>query len=377
MRIILNFTLALGLTVVISSFYPTFALGEENKDASCAAFDAKFAADPSKARYYVDTLYIMDCLGGQKDNWELARGLINTMQKVPNEPDPAKVLNTVITELKHIKDSLAHESNIDQNNKNIISESLDIAIDIFNDNPLDKIENETGMHKPKFWEYHAADGKANVGVVMPELGICKDKANAAECVKGYQWAKQIVRYVTVTKRTLDYVSSIQVRKIAKHVGKLNEQWGQYFNNARSQFFWELGLNGWLYGAANKGKEGLLPPPDYQVIVLHPSVGLEYVDTKAGDRFREAIVLEGIGYNGWTWSDSKMKLPLGISLVGVYGDRNSVPQIGYGGLIHYNNNLSLGVTRRGSETGAILSLDLAKLFLKQDTNKQYEFKYRLP
>lgn len=373
MRFFVNGTMALILAAYISVFSPLNAFGEENKEVSCATLDASVDGDSSSARYVLDMLHGMDCLGGEKDSWDPAYHVKGALEGVPSEPDLEISREKIIGELRIIRDTLLNDT-ISAEAKQKISDALGQAIENFKKNNLNKI----GPHKPKFWAYHPADGKSDVGIdVTTELAVCKEATKTAECAQGYLRAKQLVRYVTVTKRALDYYSMKNVHAHAVYVDMLSKRWDRYFNDARSQFFWELGINGWLYGATNKGKEGLLSPPDYQVIVLHPSVGLEYVDTMAGDRFRETVVLEGLGYNRWTWSDSKMKLPMGISLIGVYGDRSGAPQFGYGGLIHYNNNMSLGVTRRGSETGVILSLDLAKLFLKQSADKQYGFKYRLP
>jgi len=371
MSVIIIRTLALLLTVIISSVCPSFALGDESKEISCAELDAKVKENPTKARVILDALYGIDCLGGQKDSWELAQHVKDSLESVPKEGDLEIARTKIASELQLIRNQLQKATlNIDAT----LLDANSLAIDKFEKNDLAGI----GPHKPKFWEYHTSDGKIEVGIdVNRELEACKDAAKESDCLQGYLRAKQLVSYATVTKRALDYFSMREVHALAIHVNMLEKRWEHYFNDSRSQFFWELGLNGYIYGKTNKGKKGLLSPPDYQIILLHPSVGLEYVDTKAGDRFRETIVLEGIGLNKWTWNDSTMKLPLGISVIGIYGDRSSVPQIGYGALIHINNNLSLGVTRRGSETGAILSLDLAKLFLKQDENKKYEFKYRVP
>ncbi len=375
MRIMQRTITSVFLVIVLSGVCPLHAVSADSKEVSCATLDASVDAKPANARNILDALYEMGCLGGQEDGWDLARQVKDALEGVPKEADLETSRAKLADELRVIRANLQKENSIQADVNQKLTAALGQAIENFKDKSNDL--TGIGPHKPRLWVYHPAEGKADVGIdVTPELAACKETGKATECAQGYQRSKQFVRYVTVTKRALDYFSMRDVNALAIHVNMLEKRWEHYFNDARSQFFWELGLNGWLYGATNKGKEGLLSPPDYQVIVLHPGVGLEYVDTKPGDRFREAIVLEGIGFNKWTWSDSKMKLPLGMSFIGVYGDRSSVPQFGYGVLLHYNNNLSLGVTRRGSETGAILSLDLAKLFLKQGADKQYEFKYRI-
>jgi len=369
MRTIIKEILAISLAMLISSVCP-FAHCAEKKEVSCSELDSRVKADPSKARTILDTLYSIDCLGGQKDDWEYAQNVKISLESVPTEGDVEVARTKIASELRIIRAQLLLASL----KNNPIYNANTLAINKFEKNDL---AVKDGPDKPKYWEYHPADGKT-VGIdVTASLKVCTEPTKTVECLQEYEHSKQIIRFATVTKRTLDYFSMRDVHMMAIHVNMLEKQWDHYFNDARAQFIWELGFNAWRYKENNEGKEGLLSPPSYQWILLHPSVGLEYVGTKAGDRFRETVVLEGVGINTWTWNDSKMKRPLGISVIGVYGDRSSVPQFGYGALFHYDNNLSLGVTRRGSETGVILSLDLAKLFLKQDGNKKYEFKYRIP
>ena len=362
----------------IASFFIVGALWSTPAGAtdkvSCSDIDKSATTMPSRSLNTLNQLFNAGCLGGSEDDWSLSQAVQPTMHTVPQEKNLDKIRSTVVGELTSIYDALSDEKNLDDSNKQLLREALEKAMEIFKgDTPL-----TLGPHNPEYWKYSVINGKAYVGIdVNRELSVCKDKDRAEECKQGYAEAKTLVRYTTVTKRTLDYISAAMRRALANEVHMLNTRWGHYFNDARSQFFWELGLNGMIYDTSMKEETGLTSPPNYQVILLHPSVGLEYLDSKPGDRFREAIVLEGIGYNRWCWKDGDMKLPLGASLIGVYGDRSSAPQFGWGALFHYNNNLSLGVTRRGSHTGAILSLDIAKLFLKQGDDKQYNFKYRLP
>lgn len=374
MERLLSSIISLVLLAALSVPAPVGAAGEDGDGVFCDTLEQSAHSDSTQSFNALNKLFIAGCLGGVRDTWPLARAVPSTMQEVPKEPDLAKIRSTVIGELRAIREALEQEAELEGNSRDLLRGALQQAIMDFEDVPPLTI----GPHQPQYWQYSPATGTAYVGIdARQALAACEEPGKVAECTRSYVEAKILVRYATVTKRALSYVSARNIGNLAKEVALYDKRWGHYFNDARSQFFWELWLNGQLYGATQKDGGGLKSPPNYQVILLHPSVGLEFVDTRAGDRFREAIVLEGIGYNGWRWSDGDMKFPLGISLIGIYGDRSSVPEFGWGALLHYNNNLSLGITRRGGHTGAVLSLDLAKLFLKQGEDNKYKFKYRLP
>lgn len=85
-------------------------------------------------------------------------------------------------------------------------------------------------------------------------------------------------------------------------------WDLYSNDTRVQYPWEMLLNGYLYQqdinqlGAEQGRDVALVnrlPPDHQIILLHPGVGLEYVDDATdGSRLEPAVVMEWLGFNTW-------------------------------------------------------------------------------
>lgn len=151
------------------------------------------------------------------------------------------------------------------------------------------------------------------------------------------------------------VNRITLARVSEKVGLYSKQWDKYFVDSRSQAPWELGLNTWLYKDELTQNKFVLPP-SYQLALLHPSVVFEYVaDAVDGDQGREALAMEWIGINWWN-----LKVPLGISLVTSYSDRSSVNDVGYGVMIHINNDYSIGVTDHDGDTGIFATIDLLKL-----------------
>ena len=137
------------------------------------------------------------------------------------------------------------------------------------------------------------------------------------------------------------------------------RWRSYFADARSQYPWELFVNSWRYEETVRNREGISGPPAWQWIVLHPDVGLQYVDSAAaGDRFKPALVLELIGYNRWTWGgDNRPRNAWGASLVRTYADTASVPSGGWGIAIHRHSKYTLTLNRLEGKTGVLFSIDL--------------------
>jgi len=166
--------------------------------------------------------------------------------------------------------------------------------------------------------------------------------------------------------------------LLRHVETLNNEWESYFTDARSQFPWELALNGYLYNKNDRKAKGVIlqAPPRYQWILLHPSVALEYIDNaNEGNQFRESVILEIAGYNWWNWKNRDRDTALGLSFITSYSDRSCTRDVGFGVIAHYNHTLSVGGTlRKGGDPGVFISVDVGRFLLKasESTKKAFQF-----
>ena len=158
--------------------------------------------------------------------------------------------------------------------------------------------------------------------------------------------------------TPDQAAAIQAAEA--RAAARDARWRSYFADARSQYPWELLVNSWRYESTVRSERGISGPPDWQWIVMHPDVGMQYVRSAArGDRFKPALLLEVIGYNWWSWGDGhRPENAWGVSLVRTYADTASVPAGAWGVTVHRNNKYSLTLTRREGKTGILFSIDLA-------------------
>lgn len=139
--------------------------------------------------------------------------------------------------------------------------------------------------------------------------------------------------------------------------RLIDEWGVFLNTMKSQTTLELAVNSMIYGRSHDSFTG---PPEHQVVLLHPAVLVEHVsDAAAGERMEEAIAFELLGIN-W-WQNNRWYQPSGISALAAYSERATVDDWGYGVVVHFGNNYSLGWTHRDEGNGILLSVDLWKIF----------------
>ena len=157
---------------------------------------------------------------------------------------------------------------------------------------------------------------------------------------------------------------------ARSINSLSKQWTNYLNNTRSQTPLELLINSKLFAHKELGQ--FAPPPDRQLIILHPSLVVENVDDAIeGEQTLEAIMVEFFGIN-W-WRRSAWYRPSGASIIASYSDRPGVDDIGYGVAIHFRSLYSIGYVNHGGADGVLLSFDLLKLL----ENKTTVLKQMLP
>ena len=240
--------------------------------------------------------------------------------------------------------------------------------------------NKEGPSTPTFWQFDFESGfddRISSEIYTSLLDLVDVDPSSDDSLRAYESTRQMLRYARVTERVFTYYTKLKLIKIKEAITELyRKRWDFYFEKTRPQFIWELKLNSDFYNKRRKGKRALQQPPNHQWILLHPSVALEYIDTALdGNRFKQAIVLEVIGYNKWHWRASDgMKRALGVSLITSYSDRSKMHDIGYGVMLHYKHKFSVGYTNRSSNTGYFVSFDLGKTFTEASDELEKAFKY---
>jgi len=223
---------------------------------------------------------------------------------------------------------------------------------------------ESPMQRAEYWAWDGLQAQlGDTGVEVPAMFAragCDTAPLGAACVATREDAEGLLRGARLAQRAFTPDQAEALQAAAARAAVRDARWRSYFADARSQYPWELFINSWRYETRVRRDQGLSGPPDWQWIVLHPDVGMQYVrSAAAGDRFTPALVLEIVGYSGWRWGDDhRPQNAWGVSLSRTYADTASVPTSAWGLSIHRNNKYTLTLTRHGGKTGVLLSLDLA-------------------
>jgi hypothetical protein len=245
--------------------------------------------------------------------------------------------------------------------------------DVFNQLWGLSLQNE--LLRPTNWDIDRNDFRVNL--IKNELNerVLDFKTTYLDKVSSspdaYRNAIDSLGILLLTHRTLNYINrKVALEQVGAVAREREAQWQIYFNESIPQWPWELAfVNGPIYKYTLKNEKGLGKVPDWQLIVAHPDVALEYVDGAAdGDQFRPALLVEIVGADFWSWEDgAKQKgpwglpFPLGAGLVATFSDRGESEDWGFGGVLHINHIYNIGATFRGSDTGIFVSVNLAKLF----------------
>ncbi|MEX0732016.1 MAG: hypothetical protein WED00_07805 [Aquisalimonadaceae bacterium] len=311
-------------------------------------------------------LAVAGCLGGQGDDWALAKALDERLQPLSFESTTRldRAAAAVTTEIARRAREI--EGNAD---------SPSIA-DAFQATAQRLDELAAQLQRARWERTDIADAgrwelQRDLSVpALPDVdmrstfisGPCGRTADS--CRAALTDAMELLRLTHVAQRALVNVYSRAGEfELDDRLRRYDRQWTAYFTEARSQFPWELWANGKRY-ALHKDERycdqqgGFCSPPEYQWILLHPGVALEYVEgSPSGNRVEPALVLELIGYNQWTWNGASMGTAFGGSVIGVVSDRADTEDVGYGIMLHYNHRWSIGITRHGGATGMFLSYEL--------------------
>lgn len=218
--------------------------------------------------------------------------------------------------------------------------------------------------RAEYWRWDGLQSElGQTGIDVPGMlkrAGCDATPRAADCAAAQSTAEGLLRGAHLAERAFTPDQAEAVQAAAARAAVRDARWRSYFADARSQYPWELWVNSWRYETRVRNDLGLSGPPDWQWILLHPDIAMQYVSSAAeGDRFKPALLLELIGYNWWQWgADNKPRNAWGVSLVRTYADTTSIPSSAWGVTIHRNSKYSLTLTRQDGKTGVLLSVDLA-------------------
>lgn len=147
-------------------------------------------------------------------------------------------------------------------------------------------------------------------------------------------------------------------------------WDEFFYQSRPLLPWEIwateGVDRWLAKRSDENKnfeKGYNTPPKTQVILFHPGIGYEWVDTAVDTNKGDvSLYLEVLGINRWREQDRILGYVSGISLVAALSDRVGVNNVGGGLMVTLANDYQVGVNYYGNgDVGVVVSMNLMNLF----------------
>jgi hypothetical protein len=209
------------------------------------------------------------------------------------------------------------------------------------------------------------------------LGSACGAGATTECSSAIAVAENLARVSSLAESALTFYNACYIDAADAAAIVLDRKWTAYFEEARSQYPWELAFNGWRMGrhddrpVSNGNRLGFREVPQDQWILVHPSVALEYVSAAPdGQQLKPAVLMEVVGYNRWKYRpDGSMGGALGVSAIALFADRGEVRDLGYGLMVNIDQVYSIGVTRHDSDTGYVISGDVSDLWLKVSQKKR--------
>jgi hypothetical protein len=342
---------------------------------------------PDQYLQSLDSLVLDGCFGGSADDSLLSRSVRQTLNNLPEDmptdsPQFVERRDTLLGLLLRIEGSLTESmTHMDTNwrsHASITMEQLQSA--------KTEISDNESIVRATFWDRHPNYAFFE-GPVTGEFLIvyeddirisCPDSEFSDSCQKSLSFAADLTRHVALVQQILRDPVRRRLAKIHQELTTLDAEWDYFFEEARSQFWWEFIANNVLYDPPG---DELAKPPHGQLILFHPRAAVEYVSGGlAVERAYNLIgVVEVIGYNRLRWNKDGpySQWPLGFSIVASYIPATPGDDWGYGFMLHVRNRYSLGVTRRdtgaGDETTWVFSVDLNRLFLAKSEEARALFK----
>lgn len=340
----------------------------------CAEKEARFRE--RGAVFSISALSTRGCIGGDSDNSDL---FVRLREMLPEERGAVyfeDVRGQVTSALDLINSMVqSYETEVPYSRRVLD----DMSAELFRIRAAIAAGDSTSeITKPGYWRFDPND----FTVSGREWGLRDALASACQpedsssfdsdvCDDVYEDTKAIVRFVAATREVLSRYRHPVIHANYEAAKRRLSQWNAYFDEARFQYPWELALNSAWIGHHdsrpvddNGNRLGFMRPPTSQWILLHPQLGLEYVDeAQPGKEMDTVAYLEVIGFNKWHWTEEgDMGFALGGAIIASLGDRPDVNNVGVGVSVFLNNRLTLGMTVYDTDfedVGIVLSTDLAQ------------------
>ena len=246
------------------------------------------------------------------------------------------------------------------------------------------------------WQYFPNDyifGEFDQPLMNLDLVIqqgCYTGTSPAACTAHLNNVEEFARFFNSMSHIADTFLEHKLAETVRGLSLLNSRWDAYFNDARPQNWVEVLVNA-KYSNFRREKQcdnasvdktecllqlggSFYAPPNSQIILLNPSIGLEYIaDSPDGNQLQESLILEIAGFNRWKWSGDQMKSVFGASIIASYSDRQDTEDLGYGVMVHFGKNFSLGATKRsGGKEGFFINVELRDFLSNWSNSKKQKY-----
>lgn len=202
-----------------------------------------------------------------------------------------------------------------------------------------------------------------------EIGAACGKPKDS-CEETLNIAEQLILELKKSFNVADKISEKVITKITQRVTEKNKKIQQYLFDSKPLWPWEIAINDFVYDRyGDSYSEGFRRPPKRQIIVLHPSVGFEWInDAPRGERLAPSVYIELIGINYWDKNHRLFESPILSSLSGISAavtltDREGVSTVGAGPLFTFSNRFEVGINyyHQNNEVGILFGFNLMNLW----------------
>ncbi|XOV90655.1 MAG: hypothetical protein ACFHX7_12405 [Pseudomonadota bacterium] len=201
-------------------------------------------------------------------------------------------------------------------------------------------------------ELHFSGSRAAEYLTTAE-GDCQARFNAGCSLVFDDFAKSIAPYKTAYR-------AVTANEASRKLNALTLEWDRFLSDARPMNTAGLLVTS-LMERDHLEQDYLVGPPHRQWIALQPTLVYEYMNDAAdGEQQKATIGIEWLGVNYWD-----KKVPIGVSVMSVYADRASAPDVGTGINIVLYNTYSIGYMWHGDLGAIYVSVDVMKLFQNKD------------
>lgn len=188
---------------------------------------------------------------------------------------------------------------------------------------------------------------------------CSDLWRDDACIQAIKETGALFRALLLASEVVRVANLPVLNSHIVNVSTRLKGFSNYYDKAEPLWWWEHWINKPVVTSKdviiNGNLQGFRDPVPYQILFLHPTTALQYVNDQDA-KLKPAVIMDVLGFNMLDWEQGGGDLDsYGASVILSLSEMEGKTNLGWGLRFFYNKTYSFGITKNSDQIGFFISV----------------------